>query len=216
MNFILIGPQGSGKGTQAELLVKKLGLTYFSPGEVFREMAKQNTPLGRRIDEFINKRGVLVPDDIMLEVLGDFFAKKDLAKGILIDGFPRNVVQAKLFDKWLASRKLEIDKVIFINISRRESIRRLSSRLICPKCEAVFNTLTKLPKKDKICDVCHTELVQRVDDRPAAIAKRLAVFQKETAPLIDFYERKGVLEKFNGERPIEAIFADILARLGLD
>jgi adenylate kinase len=213
VNLVLIGPQGSGKGTQAELLVKKFGLIYFSGGEVFRELAKQKTALGRQINEIVNKRGELVPDNLTLEVLNDFVARKDLSRGILFDGYPRNLTQAKLLDRWLAQKSLKIDKVIYLIINRQESIRRLGSRLICPKCEAVFNTLTRPPKSDQLCDFCVIGLIRRVDDQPAAIIKRLAIFQKETIPLIDFYQEKGFLAEINGARPIEVIFEDILRRL---
>lgn len=213
MNLVLIGPQGSGKGTQAEFLVKKFGLVYFSPGEVLRDLVKKPTPLARKIDEIMNKQGKLIPDDLMLHVMDAFLAKKDLSKGILFDGYPRNLIQAKMLDDWLTKKELKINRAVYLFISRRESIRRLGSRLECPRCEAVFNILTKPPKKDKICDSCGAELIRRTDDKPAAIAKRLATYYKETAPLIDFYKKRGILEEIDGERPIEVIFEDILERL---
>jgi len=213
VNLILIGPQGSGKGTQAELLVKKLGLIYFSPGEVLRDLVKKSTSLGREVDEVMNKQGKLIPDDLMTKVLKDYFASRDLSRGTLFDGYPRSLYQAKLLEKWLAQKGLKIDKVICLLISRRESIRRLSSRLICPKCEAVFNTLTKPPRKDKLCDFCQASLIRRADDQPAAIEKRLAIYEQETAPVVNFYKEKGVLAEISGERPIKVIFEDILRKL---
>lgn len=213
MNIVLIGPQGSGKGEQSRLLKQRLGLIYFSPGETLRELVKKQTPLARQIDEIMNKQGKLVPDTMIMKVVNNYFADRDIGQGIVFDGFPRNLPQAKLLDEWVLKRSTKIDKVIFLVINREESIKRLSSRLECPKCEAVFNTVTKPPLKNKICDACGAKLGQRADDKPAAIAKRLDIFEQESLPVVDFYRQKGILEEVDGERPIEAIFEDILERL---
>lgn len=216
MNLVLIGPQGSGKGTQAQLLVKKFNLVYFSPGEVLRDLVRKPIPLARKIDEIMNKLGKLIPDDLMLQIMDNFLVKKDLSKGILFDGYPRNLAQAKLLDNWLAKRDFNLNKVIYFHISRKESVRRLNSRLECPKCEAVFNILTKPPKKKQICDSCGAKLIRRVDDKPKAIKERLEIYQEETAPLIEFYRKRKILEEVDGEQPVEVIFADILGRLAAE
>jgi len=213
MNLVILGPQGSGKGTQAQLLVKKFGWLYFSPGEVLRALVKKKTPLARRVDRIMNQEGRLIPDRLMLKIMDDCLGKKDLSRGIVFDGYPRNLSQAKMLADWLAKRDLRIDRVIFLSLSRSESVRRLSSRLECPHCEAVFNLLTKPPRRDQLCDFCGAKLVRRADDQPEAIRKRLAVFEKETRPLVAFYRRQGILTEINGERPIEVIHQEIVRKI---
>jgi len=212
MNLVLIGPPGSGKGTQAQLLVKKFALVCFSPGEVLRDLVKQATPLAHQIDK-IMKEGGLIPNKIMVQIMNSYFAKKKLSQGILFDGFPRNVFQAKMLDQWLRKRETTLDWAIYLFVSQKAVVKRLSSRLECPECEATFNLLTKPPKNDERCDFCQIPLIRRSDDQPATIAKRFKTFQNETAPLVEFYRKKGVLEEIDGERLVKVIFEDIVGRL---
>lgn len=211
MNLVLIGPPGSGKGTQARLLVEKFKLLYFSPGEVFRDLVKKGGKLASKIAK-IMEEGKLIPDKLMFSILDDYFKKKNLSLGLVFDGFPRNLAQAKLLERWLAAKKMKVDKVFFLFLESEIAVARLSARLECPKCEANFNLLTKPPRKDELCDFCGISLVRRGDDQQETIAKRLAVFERETAPAVDFYKEKGVLEEVDGERPVEVIFEDILRK----
>jgi len=212
MNLVLIGPPGSGKGTQAQLLLKKFKLLYFSPGEVLRDLVKKGGRLALEIKK-IMEEGKLLPDRLMFSVMNDYFENKDLSLGILFDGFPRNLAQAKLLEQWLATRGMKIDKVVFLFLKPQTAIKRLRARLECPKCGASFNSLTKPPKKDEICDFCQTKLSRREDDQLKTIAKRVSTFQKETLLVFGFYKKKGILEEVDGDRPVEVIFEDILGRL---
>ena len=213
MNLIVLGPQGSGKGTQAKLLVSKLGLVYLEMGEVLRELANKKTPLGEKIASF-QSQGKLVTDEIIAEVLKSFLTEENFKKGILLDGFPRNLSQANLLEDELKNHQVKIDKVIFLNISFQESLRRLKARRICPTCGANYNLVTMPPKNGELCDQCGSRLTTRIDEKDEVIKERLAVYQKETLPLIEIYRQKGVLLEVNGEQSVEIIHQEILKNLG--
>jgi adenylate kinase len=202
MRIILIGPQGSGKGTQAELLSEKLEIPHISTGDLFRSL---QGPLKQKVDETINT-GKLVPDDLTLKILKQRLEKEDCKKGFILDGFPRNPNQVKLLKKIT-----NIDKVIVIDVSDELAIKRLSSRLSCKKCGAVFNKITKLPKKENNCDHCNGLLIQRGDDTEQAVKKRLEIYHKETQPIIKEYKDKII--RVNGDRDIENISKEILEKL---
>ncbi len=212
MNIIILGPQGSGKGTQAELLVKKLDLAYLEMGNILRDLASQKTILGEKITKF-QKEGILVSDEIISEVLKSFLKKEIFKKGVLFDGFPRKLDQIYLLEKILKNNQAKIDKVIFLNISFEESIRRLTARRVCPKCDREFNLLTVPPKKENLCDDCGVQLIKRNDEDEETIKKRLEVYRKETLPVIDYFRQKGILIEVNGEQPVEIIFQEILRKL---
>jgi len=208
MNIILLGPQGSGKGTQAKFLSEKLGLFYIEAGAILREAAKENFQL----DEMVNKKGELVPDELTLSILKTKLEKEkpDLTN-LLFDGFPRSLTQYQLLKNWFSEKRAKIDKVILLEISEEETIRRLSARRICSKCGNVYNLITNPPPHGKC--VCGGELIQRKDDYPEAIKTRLSLYHQITSPLIDLLEKEGILVRVNGERPIEAISQDLLERL---
>ena len=213
MNLIILGPQGSGKGTQAKLLVSKLGLVYLEMGEVLRELARKKTPLGEKIASF-QSQGKLVTDEIIAEVLKSFLTEENFKKGILFDGFPRNLSQTNLLEDELKNHQVKIDKVIFLNISFQESLRRLKARRICPTCGANYNLVTMPPKNGKLCDQCGSQLITRSDETDEAIKERLGVYQKETLPLIEIYRQKGILLEVNGEQSVGTIHLEILKNLG--
>lgn len=202
MKILIIGPQGSGKSTQAELLSKKLGIFYLSTGNISRKIARENTPLGRKVKK-IMESGRLVDDQTILQVVEKVLQGK---KNFVAEGFPRNLFQAKKFKKGF-------NKVFYLKISQKEIIRRLTARRICQNCKANFNLITTPPKKERVCDFCGGELIQREDDSKEAIKKRLEIYQKATKPLLDFYRQKGIFQEVDGERPIEVIFKDILSRV---
>lgn len=213
MNLIILGPQGSGKGTQASLLVAKKNLFHLETGKILRGLASQKTALGEKIADF-QKQGKLVPNEITIEAMGSYLTAENFEKGILFDGFPRNLAQAELLEKELTRFQAIIDKVIYLNISSEESLRRLMGRRSCPKCHRGYNLVTVPPKNGELCDDCGIQLVARADENEEAIKERLAAYQKETAPLIDYYRQKNILLEVNGERPIDVIHQEILDKLG--
>tara|TARA_Y100000310_G_C20591644_1_gene768381 strand:- start:67 stop:702 length:636 start_codon:yes stop_codon:yes gene_type:complete len=203
MNLIFVGPQGSGKGTQAKIISKELGLAHISTGDLLREAKGE---LKEKVDNYTN-RGNLVPDNLILEILKKRLDGDDCKNGFILDGFPRNSEQAKALDKIM-----KVDKVIEIKISDKEALKRLSGRWICKKCGIAYNVLTSpKPKKDKICDSCNIPLYQREDDKPSPIKKRLKIYHEETEPVLEYYQDKII--SINGERSIEEIQEEILKRL---
>jgi len=206
MNLVLLGPPGSGKGTQAERIAREFNLRVFSTGDILRQLAREETPLGRKIKEIL-RRGELVQEEIMVEILAGFLSKGG-GEGILFDGYPRNLAQAKILTSHL--EKLGgVGLAIYLKVRPEVVVKRLGSRRICPNCGAVYNLETKPPKRENGCDSCGAELVQREDEKPAAIKKRLAVFERETLPVLDFFKREGNLVTINGEASIEEVYEEI-------
>jgi adenylate kinase len=212
MDLILIGGPGTGKGTQAELLQGKLGLTHIASGDLFRENIDSGTELGLLAKWYIDQ-GKLVPDDVTVDMIRERLQKLDSEQGILFDGFPRTLTQAEALDHLLAELDRKIDLVIHLEVSDDEIVRRLSGRLICRECQTPFhrdfNPFTKCPY-----DKCSGEfLYQREDDKPETVRARLKVFQKQTTPLIEHYMKNGSLVKIDGEKSVEAVFKAILEAL---
>jgi adenylate kinase len=204
LRLILLGPQGSGKGTQAGLLGKKFGIPQISTGNALRENIEKGTELGR-IAKRIMDEGRLVSDDIVNRIVESRLRENDAKKGFMLDGYPRNIPQAEFL-----SKIGKIDAVIEIEVPDAESIRRISGRRTC-KCGAVYHTFYNPPAVPGICDRCGGKLFQRDDDKEEAIRERLAIYHNETEPIIRFYSDRHI--KINGEQPIEKVFEDILAGL---
>lgn len=208
MNLIILGPQGSGKGTQAKLIAKRLTLFYFEIGDYLRELAETDS----RIDEIVNKKGVLLPDEEIFSYVSKYLAKNDSdLKNFILDGYPRSVKQYQLLKDWLQEKGSVIDKAIFLNISEEESLKRLSARRICEDCGNLYDLITNTSPKG-VCE-CGGKLIQREDDQLDTIKKRLAEYQKQTMPVIDQFRKEGILLEIDGERPIETIYDDILKKL---
>lgn len=211
MNIIILGPQGSGKGTQAELISDKFNLFYLDMGKFLRGEALKN-PL---VDKIINERGKLLPDGIVFSLMSEYVAPKVPTRdGILFDGYPRSPAQYELLKQWLGEKGRKVDRAIILEVSEQVSIKRLSARRICEKCGTIYNLITN-PPPEGICK-CGGSLYQRKDDEPQAIKERLSAYRKTTEPLIRVLAKEKVLTKLNGERPIDEIFADIVKMLTLD
>ncbi len=207
LRIALFGPQGSGKGTQAEMLAKKYNLPVLSTGEVFRKEIKEQTELGKMAGDLIN-RGQLVPDEITNNiVLGELRAPK-YQNGFILDGYPRNMNQLAVLEK-----NIGLDLAILFLISDEDVQKRLASRRVCSNCGAIYNIINKPPKKDEVCDVCGGKLITRDDDKPEAIAKRLQIYHRETEPIINYYTEKGKIIKVDGVGPIEKVFKEIVEKL---
>jgi len=189
MRMVLLGPPGSGKGTYASRLNRVLGVPHISTGDMVREEIKAQTDLGKTIKRYSDK-GELVPDEIIIQLLAERLKKPGAEKGFILDGFPRTAPQAEALDKIT-----KLDLVINLNVPDEIIIARLSNRLTCRKCGAIYNRLTLKPKRDEICDLCDGELYQRDDDKPEVIKERLNVYRKNTEPLIEYYKKKHLLKE---------------------
>ncbi|PIT93671.1 adenylate kinase [Candidatus Falkowbacteria bacterium CG10_big_fil_rev_8_21_14_0_10_43_11] len=204
----LFGPQGSGKGTQAKILSQKLNLPHISTGELFRLAMENKTALGKQVEETING-GQLVSDEITFGLLKERVANLDCSEGFVLDGYPRTIKQAELLNQCAT-----VSKVIFIEISDEEAVKRLSSRRHCPQCGAIYNLYTApKPAEDELCDRCKIKLAQRADDAEESVRERLRRYHAETEPLIDYYQDKIV--KINGEQTIERVADDIAKSVGM-
>ncbi|HDM43608.1 MAG TPA: adenylate kinase [Candidatus Woesearchaeota archaeon] len=181
MIIVFFGPPGSGKGTIASIVKKELGIPHISTGDLLREEVKKGTELGIKAKSYMD-RGELVPDDLVLEVLKRRIEKPDCKNGFILDGYPRNVEQAKTLD-----RMFKIDYIFNFVLSEEEIIKRLSNRRVCPKCGAIYNLISMPPKTPGICDKCGAALIQRDDDKPQAIRERLEVYKKQTEPVLEYY-----------------------------
>ncbi len=216
MHIILMGPQGAGKGTQADIIAPRLGLVKLSTGDLFRAAVASGSELGRLAKGYLD-RGELVPDDVTLAIVEERLeeiAENPDVKGALFDGFPRTRAQAEGLDAILAKRDERIAAVIEIDVPREKLIARLAGRRYCPNCGATYHVEFNPPQKTGVCDRCGGPLVQRPDDTPEAIRRRLDLYDEQTAPLLDFYQQRGLLIRVDGDRPIEEVTHDILAAIG--
>jgi len=213
MIFLILGAPGSGKGTQAKLLVKTLGYNYLQTGEVCRAIAKEDSPLGRKIDYLMHEKGALVPDPLIHKAVKSWLDKMGVKKGIVFEGYPRNVAQYQVWKKMLAERRKRSEMVFYLRVSQKAVIERSSARRVCPKCSFEYNLVTKLPKKKGVCDKCQTKLIHRKDDYPEVVEKRIKTFLQITKPLVKIIRQDGILEEVNGERSIKVIHQDIMSRI---
>lgn len=208
MRLILVGAPGSGKGTQAQRLVDRQGVRQISTGDILRGEIASKSPLGEKADEYVS-RGSLVPDDVMLEMMELRLAEDDVAHGFLLDGFPRSIPQAEGLDRLMERTGLELDAVIKLDVPKMVLLERLTCRRVCVQCQAVSNKRLSPTKMDGVCDRCGGDLFAREDDQLETAKHRLLVYEAETAPLIDYYDAKGLLAIINGDRPIEEVGTSI-------
>ena len=203
--IIFLGPPGAGKGTQAERLAEDLKIKKISTGDILREAVAKGTELGQRAKLYM-ERGELVPDEIILGIIEEAINDEE---GFILDGFPRNINQAKALDEMLSRKALNITHVIFLDVPDEEIIKRIAYRRVCLNCGAVYNLIFNPPKEDEICNNCGSKLVQREDDREEVVRKRLEVYRGSTEALIRIYEERGVLRRINGVGDREEVFRRI-------
>jgi adenylate kinase len=209
VNIILVGAQGSGKGTQADLLSLALHIPHIASGDLFRKAFDEKTELGMRAKKYVD-RGELVPDEITVAMVLNRIQEPDCAPGVILDGFPRTIAQAEALDRGLQSLGRQIDIVVYINVPREELLVRLSGRYICRANQHVYNIRSRPPKVANICDLDGSELYQRSDDTGEAVQKRLDIFFNETILLLDYYREQHKLVEVNGNQSIEAVQKDLL------
>lgn len=212
MNLILIGPPGAGKGTQAKRLVEAKGLPQYSTGDMLRAAIKAQTPTGLLAKSFMEK-GSLVPDEVVIGIIAETLEKAGKGRGFILDGFPRTVAQADALGAMLAGRGETIDRVVMLAVPNEPIIQRLGGRLTCPVDQSTFHPVSLPPKVAGKCDKCHSDLVQRPDDTVAAITSRLQAYEQWTAPVADYYEKKGLLRRIDGLGTPDAVYGRLTQAL---
>lgn len=208
MIYILLGPPGAGKGTQAKRMVADYGLVHISTGDIFRSNIKNETELGKKVKDIL-ARGELVSDDLTNGLVFDRLSQEDCKNGFLLDGYPRNIVQAKALDKWLEENSLELDYVLDIQADSETLIKRISGRRVCPNCGQSYHIVNEPPKVKGVCDVCGTNVIQRPDDREETVKSRIDIYEKQTKPLIDYYQEQGKILYFDGNQSIDKVYNDV-------
>lgn len=208
MNLILLGAPGSGKGTQAKFLVQKYSIPQISTGDILREEVKSGTVLGLKAKEYMDK-GRLVPDGVVVGMVEERVKKGDCTAGFILDGFPRTVAQADALEGTLQRMKKALSRVILVNVDEDELVKRLTGRRVCEKCGAGYHVIFDPPKQEGVCDKCQGKLYQRDDDKESTIRNRLKVYNNQTAPLIEYYQKKQLLSMVDGMGSIEEIFGRI-------
>ena len=211
--FVFVGPPGSGKGTQAKLLAPKLKVPHISLGDLLREAVRNRSKVGEIAKSYLDA-GKLVPDKVAIDVAEEAVSKKECRNGFVIDGFPRTLEQAVLFDGLLNKLGFNLRKVLYIDIPLEEILKRLTGRRSCRKCGAVYHLTFNPPKKDGICDACGGELYQRRDDTDEVIKVRYEVYRDQTSPLIDHYKKTGKLVYINGVRDVSEVFKEVSKAVG--
>ncbi len=213
MRLVILGPPGAGKGTQADFIVKKYNIVHISTGDIFRENIKNHTKLGEKAKSYMDK-GLLVPDELVIDLVEDRLRKDDCKQGFLLDGFPRTVSQAVSLDAILDKEEKSLTKVINIDVKPEILIDRAVGRRVCKSCGSTFHVKYNPPKVEGVCDNCNSKLIQRDDDTENTVKTRIKVYFEQTAPLIDYYKAQDLLLNINGENDIKKVFDDIV--LGLN
>jgi len=212
MKLILLGAPGAGKGTQAAKLVEDFGVAHISTGDILRKAVADGTPLGLTAKEYMDK-GELVPDAVVIGLVKARLAQPDAAKGFILDGFPRTTGQAEALDRALAELDIKLDAVVSIDVPKAKIVDRLTSRRTCRGCGRIFSVASL--GDVKACEACGGELYQRDDDTVATVTNRLDVYERSTAPLIEYYRGQGLLREIDGDRPVDAVYQDVKSALGV-
>lgn len=210
---VLLGPPGAGKGTQAKLLQEKFAACQISTGDILRKAVAEQTPLGKEAAQYID-RGALVPDDVIVELVAGRLKDKDCAPGFILDGFPRTIPQAESLDRILQRMTLSLNRVLSMQVPRSVIIERLSGRRSCKNCGGLFHVIFSPPAKEGVCDRCGGELYQRQDDEEDTVANRLDVYEKQTAPLANYYRERNLLRKIDGVGTVDEIRVRVIEALG--
>lgn len=213
MKIIMLGAPGAGKGTQAKKIAEKYGIPHVSTGDIFRANIKGGTELGMKAKSYMDQ-GQLVPDDVTIGMLLDRISEADCADGYVLDGFPRTIPQAESLTEALNGRNEKMDYAINVDVPDEAIVSRMSGRRACVKCGATYHIVYNAPAKEGICDICGDALVLRDDDKPETVQKRLAVYHDQTQPLIDYYEKAGILVTVDGTKDLNEVFKDIVNLLG--
>jgi len=210
MRIVLLGAPGAGKGTQAKTLAVRLGVPHISTGDLLRQNVAAGTELGKQAKEFMVK-GLLVPDELVSSMLEKRFEDSDVKEGFILDGYPRNINQAKNLDSMLEAKRMPIGLAVELDVSEGVVIQRLCARLVCKKCGAIFHKVNMPPKKDGICDSCGGELYQRADDKEATIRQRLVVYRNEVAALLKYYRHANILHRLSADEDANVVLEQIVA-----
>lgn len=212
-NLILLGPPGAGKGTQASRIAADYGLPHISTGDILRGAVKNQTPMGLEAKRYMDA-GDLVPDEVVIGIVKDRLQEPDTAAGFLMDGFPRTIPQAEELDKALESLGRGVTKTLVILVDEEELVRRLSGRRVCRGCQTPFHVMFNQPRIEGVCDACGGELYQRDDDNEVTVRNRLATYTRQTEPLIEYYDRAGLVARIDGARTPDQVYEDVRAALG--
>jgi adenylate kinase len=210
---VLLGPPGAGKGTQAKLLQERFAACQISTGDILRKAVAEQTRLGKEAAQYI-ERGALVPDDVIVGLVGERLKEKDCENGFILDGFPRTIPQAESLDAMLREMRLSLNRALLVQVPRAVIIERLAGRRSCKNCGALAHVVFSPPKKEGVCDRCGGELYQRQDDKEETVAHRLKVYEQQTAPLVDYYRRRDLLREIDGVGAVDEIRSRVMAALG--
>jgi adenylate kinase len=213
MKLLIMGRPGAGKGTQAANIKDYYKIPHISTGDMFRAAMKNETKLGLEAKKYMEK-GLLVPDEVTIGIVEERLLEDDCKNGFLLDGFPRTIAQAEALDAFLAKNGVKLDAVLDVNVQAEILVRRMVGRRVCKTCGATFHVEFNAPKVEGICDNCGAKLIQRPDDTEETAVNRLAVYDENTAPLLDFYAKKNLLKTVNGDQPLDKVFDDIKEVLG--
>ena len=213
MKLIMLGAPGAGKGTQAKKIAEKYSIPHISTGDIFRANIKNGTELGKKAKTFMDQ-GLLVPDELVVDLVVDRVNQEDCKNGYVLDGFPRTIPQAEALDRALAEMGQKIDYAIDVEVPDENIVNRMSGRRACVDCGATYHIVYAPTAKEGICDKCGGELILRDDDKPETVTKRLGVYHEQTKPLIDYYAEEGILKTIDGTQNLEVVFDDIKKILG--
>lgn len=212
-NLILLGPPGAGKGTQAGRIVEDYAVPHISTGDILRAAVKNETQMGLEAKRYMDA-GELVPDEVVIGIVKDRLQEPDTANGFLMDGFPRTIPQAESLDRSLEDLGRSVTRVVAILVDDEELVKRLSGRRICRECQTPYHVYANPSQKEGVCDKCGGELFQREDDQEATVRNRLSVYAEQTEPLIDYYDRQGLVSRIDGQQSPDAVYEDIKQAIG--